>query len=138
MSLGRYQKGHTVVLGFAVTDADGLPTLPDVAPVATVRDPGGNSLSTLEMYFTGRPWDFQFRLFLDVNFAPLGTYSVSYSVPYGEGTATATGSDTFHVIAGGDEGGAVISMFGIDRPEARYVVAQLASGRLVQGRNPKL
>jgi hypothetical protein len=54
------------------------------------------------------------------------------------GQAKGTASDTFDLIAGGDEGGAVVSMFAIDRPEARYVVGQLASGKLVQGRNPRL
>lgn len=64
----------------------------------------------------------------------LGSYTVSfnYTVQGYQGLLLAT----FEVVGGGDLGGPVISLYSVDRPEARYIVAQLGTGRLVQGRNP--
>lgn len=45
--------------------------------------------------------------------------------------------DTFDVIAGGHQNGAVIAMEAFDRPHSRFMVMQLDNGHLVAGRNPK-
>ena len=73
---------------------------------------------------------------LDAGSVALGTYSVSTA--YAIGGVPATQASTFQVVAGGDSGGEIISLFEYDRPEGRYVLAQLGSGRLVQGRDPYL
>jgi hypothetical protein len=78
---------------------------------------------------------FGVELFLGSDFDP-GNYLADM-------TATVGGQPwssqvAFTVIAGGDSGGSVISLFGIQRPEASYVLAQLSSGRLVQGKNPSV
>jgi hypothetical protein len=139
MDLGRFQKGDRVPLRVAPVDGAGNAVEPDAAPTATVRDPGGDPVLTRPLPLVERGViAFGMGLFLGVNFATLGTYSVAYAWDYGEGAGQGAASDTFELIAGGDEGGAVVSMAHIDRPEAGYVVAQLASGKLVQGRDPRL
>jgi hypothetical protein len=47
-------------------------------------------------------------------------------------------SGSFDVVAGGDSGGRVMSLHSVDRPEARGLIAQVSSGRLVLGSNPTL
>jgi hypothetical protein len=139
MDLGRYQKGDYLGLVVHTVDGDGQAVEPDLSPMATIRDPGGDPVKVLPLPLVGRePGVFGMAFFLGLPFGSLGTYTVTYAWDYAEGAGQGTASDTFEVIAGGDEGGAVVSMCHIDRPEAGYVVAQLASGKLVQGRNPRL
>jgi hypothetical protein len=139
MDLGRFQKGEKVPLQVSTVDGSANPVEPDAAPLVVVRDPANAVVASLRLPRVGTAFDqYGMAHFLGVLFATLGTYQVSYSYDYAEGTGQGTASDTFELIAGGDEGGAVVAMFHIDRPEARYVVGQLASGKLVQGRNPRL
>jgi hypothetical protein len=134
MDLGRYQQGQVVNLEVTATDGGGSPAQPDAAPAATVSDADSNVVAVLKLAINLDETNFALPVFLGVGF-PLGTYTVEYS--WIIGGVSGSGSDTFDVIHGGDVGGGVISMFAYDRPEARYVVAQLSSGNLVQGRNPK-
>lgn len=139
MNLGRFQRGEKIPLAVQVVDGSANPVEPDAAPLATITDPSNATLASVRLPLAGSGMgQFGMAYFLGILFSSLGTYQVTYSYDYAEGTGQGTASDTFEVIAGGDEGGAVVSMFHIDRPEARYVVGQLASGRLVQGRNPRL
>lgn len=135
MDLGRFQLGQNVIFGLATNDASGNPIAPDAAPTATVTYPNGSSAGPIKLAMNTGPTTFSIGWFLSADFA-LGTYTVSYQ--FRAGSYQGTGSDTFEVIAGGDQGGCIISMYAYDRPEARYVVAQLDSGNLVQGRNPRL
>jgi len=89
----------------------------------------------LPMVRDGSDTRFTASLFLGLGF-PLGTYRVTFT--YRAGGFDRSATTTFDVIAGGDPGGSVISMASYERPEARYVVAQLSSGRIVQGRNPSI
>jgi hypothetical protein len=66
----------------------------------------------------------------------LGRYRVEYR--YTSGGQPWASLAYLEVIPGGDPNGAVISMFAYDRPESNYVLAQLGSGKLVQGRSPRL
>lgn len=131
--LGRFQLGDFVPLAVLTVDHTGFPTMPDAAPVATVADGSGTAVATLKLALLNVATQFGLPWFLGVG-ATLGTYTVQYAFTVAGHAGTAT--DTFEVIPGGDPGGAIISMFAFDRPEATYVVAQLTSGLLVQGRNP--
>lgn len=134
MNLGRFQQGQIVKLNVSPFDNVGVSTVPDSAPLATIRDQYSNAMAFLKMPMNRSVVGFSIPVFLGVGF-PLGTYTVTYSWSIGDYQGSA--SDSFDVISGGDIGGGVIAMYGYDRPEARYVVAQLSSGNLVQGRNPK-
>jgi hypothetical protein len=135
MADGRYQRGDAVPLGVATTAGEGVPTSPDAAPLATIAGPDGGVVATVRLPMAGDDTHFGAAWVPGVDVA-LGNYSVTYTyqvagVP-GESTAA------FEVIPGGDPGGAVVAMASVERPLARYIVAQLASGRLVQGTNPRL
>lgn len=132
--LGRYQVGQSVPLALAVVDGDGQPAAPDAAPLATVTDPDEAVVAAVKMALAGDAMHFALPYFLGIERA-LGTYTVGYAYSIGGESSALAGS--FDVIPGGDVGGAVISLIGYDRPEAQFVVAQLTSGRLVQGKNPR-
>lgn len=136
MNLGRFQSGQSVTIAVSTLGSTSLPVMPDAAPVATIKDSVGDVILlrklALERFGSNV---FSLDVFLGVRY-PLGTYTVEYQ--WVVGGFTGTGSDTFDVIHGGDVGGRIISMYAYDRPEARYVVAQLTSGNFVQGRNPRL
>lgn len=134
MDLGRRQQGQYVNLRVETTDSSGDPAQPDAAPVATITDAGSNVVATIKIPMSRVENVFSLPLFLGASYL-LGTYIVEYS--WSVGGVIRNSSDSFDVIHGGDIGGGVIAIYGYDRPEARYVVAQLSSGKLVQGRNPK-
>lgn len=127
-SLGRFQLGDVVLL-------EVLPqSPPDAAPVATVTDSLSNTILVAKMALNGTPASFALQLFLGSQFK-VGTFSVTYSYIVNGGSGVT--EDSFDVVAGGDPGGPVIAMTAYDRPEAQYVVVQLKSGYLMQGRNPR-
>lgn len=132
--LGRYQVGQAVPLAVTPLDGGGFATQPDAAPVATVTAPGGAVLGPFKLAMVADPTHFALAFFPGVGL-PLGTYAVAYACLVAGQASTIAGS--FDLIPGGDPGGAVVGLFSYDRPEARFVVAQLASGRLVQGKNPR-
>jgi hypothetical protein len=129
----------TVVLGrrapFLVQTlgAGRVPALPMVPPTATLYDAGGNVAATFELPIL----DLAAGLFgMGVRLSTLapGRYCVLYQYRVNGYPGRVI---DFLDLAAGDDAGAVISLFAHDRPEARYVLAQLDGGRLVQGRNPK-
>ncbi len=135
MDLGRFQPGPSVTIGLSTVNAAQSPAMPDAAPIATIVNASSVTIWTGKIALTPTPFLFSLPIFLGIAY-PVGTYQVSYSwdvlgVPV-------TASDQFEVIAGGDIGGRVISMYAYVRPEATYVVGQLTSGTIVQGRNPRL
>lgn len=136
MDLGRYQVGQVVIPAVETFDRSGGPAEPEAAPTATIAGPGGFVRGPFKLAMDGGPMRFALPILLGLEFG-LGIYQVSYQYR-ADGYDIATPTDTFEVIAGGDVGGRVISMTAYGRPEAQYVVAQLASGRVVQGRNPRL
>lgn len=125
----RYQRGQIVPITLELQGPA------DAPPVATVTDPNNALFATYQIPYDGTPYSFSYGFRLPGG-AALGTYQVSiaYSIAGTPGTSTSA----FDVVSGGDSGGEVISLYSYDRPEARFVLAQLGSGKLVQGRNPHL
>lgn len=128
----RYQRGQTVLIGSS------LDSMADAPPVATITDPDNALFGVFLLPYApvnGTTFRYAYPLALPGG-AALGTYQVviAYSIAGTPGTVTST----FDVVSGGDSGGSVISLYAYDRPEARFVLAQLSSGKLVQGRNPHL
>lgn len=127
--LGKYQRGQKVLL---LTPS--LSAMPAACPMATITGP--NFSETREVGLLDRfSRVFLLQLFLGQSF-DLGTYTVDFRAVVGGSPWTYR--VTFDVIAGGDSGGNVISLHVAPRPEATYVLAQLSSGRLVQGKNPSV
>jgi hypothetical protein len=128
--LGRVQRGNYIALRLAATSQ------PDSLPTATIRDPGNSILDTVTMFIEGDDFlGWSAIVWLGGGLA-LGTYQATYL--YSVDGSPFTTTDQFEVVAGGDSGGKVISLFSYTRPEGSYVLAQLESGRLVQGKNPHL
>ena len=129
----RYQRGQQVPISLT------LAGLADAPPLATIHDPNNALLGIWKLpYQPGySPMAFVYGSLIRLQGgAALGTYQVTFSCSVGGQAQTQTA--TFDVVPGGDSGGEVISLYAYDRPEARYVLAQLGSGKLVQGRNPHL
>lgn len=133
--LGQYQQGQTATLMLRSVGYRGQLVTPDGPPVASIYDDSGASQTFLLPASDQANNIFSLPIFLGLTF-PLGRYRVSYR--YSSGGTVSARADFFEVIPGGDPGGAVISVFAYDRPEAGYVLAQLGSGMLVQGRNPRI
>jgi hypothetical protein len=135
---GRQQLGTEITLTVLCVDGNGAPVAPTNAPMMEVYDSAGNQITgkripPLEQaVVTGL---FQYNLFLGALFSA-GTYTVVYrwvsgGNHYGE-------MDTFEIIPGGHADGSVISLYFYERPGARFLVQQLDSGKLVQGKNPRV
>lgn len=136
MDLGRFQPGDIIELKFDTVDGDSNRAAPDVSPTIQIVDADSNAIMpTNKAGLIGSYTHFGLDLFVSALY-PLGTYTVTYSWTVSGTGFTAT--DTFTVIGGGDIGGSIIAMRAYVRPEASYVVAQLNSGNIVQGRNPRL
>lgn len=131
----RYQRGQYVPL--TTTVSDGLTLEP---PVCVVTDPNNAMFGYFLLPYVGLNPNgapiYSYPMFL-AGGAALGTYTVTITFATTIG-GSATVDQTFDVVAGGDSGGQVISLYSYDRPEASFVLAQLSSGKLVQGRNPHL
>lgn len=134
--LGRYQLGQTVPLRVQTLNANSVAATPDDVPTVKLWDAAGNRVLTAKMpaverYIqTGR---FLLPVFLNGQFAA-GLYQAVYY--YGIAGYHGLESDTFEVLPGGHADGSVISMYFLDRPQARYIVYQTDAGVLIQGRNP--
>lgn len=127
---GRFRLGERVAVEVVISG------VPDDNPVAVVMPSGGGGTAANQrMGYDKVAGVFRATIRLGATFG-LGTYAVS--VTYSIAGIASNIQSTFTVVGGGDQAGAVISLYAFDRPEARYVLAQLDGGKLVQGRNPKL
>lgn len=135
--LGRYRRGQVVPLQVLCYGPDMTPRPPDRAPVAHVYSSAGivESAELSQADPLGEEGLFLSRLPIGHRYS-LGRYSVVYVYVSGDYEGVAV--DHFEVIPGGDQNGGVISLHAFDRPESQYVVAQLDSGKLIRGRNPRL
>lgn len=136
--IGRYQLGQSISLFLVTRNADGTPAVPESPPVASISLPGGTVVLAKEMPVVDRyQYDGLFLLpvFLGGLFAE-GLYSVAYQ--FAVGGLSITESDNFQVLPGGNADGNVVSMYFYERPQARFIVQQLDSGKIVQGRNPTM
>lgn len=136
MDLGRFQPGDIIHLEFDTVNGDDVLTAPDASPTVTIVDADSVVVRPQTgIGASGSYVHFELALFVSALY-PLGTYTVTCSWLISGSSFSA--SATFTVIGGGDIGGSIISMRAYVRPEASYVVAQLNSGNIVQGRNPRL
>lgn len=139
MYLGRFQLGTRVPFRLQCLDGEGgSNALPDNPPWCKVWNSSGSLVASFEMPVSDRYSQtglFLTELFLGRDYSA-GQYSVTYS--YRNSTYHGRQQDTFEVIAGGHADGAVVAMHFYVLPHATYVVQQLESGKIVQGRNPKV
>lgn len=128
MDLGRFRRGDWVPLSFTVQQ------LPDSIPVAVILDINSVQVDA-KMMPAVTPDGLTFLLPYQIGLLyEVGNFNVYFSYVL-SGTPTLQNA-AFEVVPGGDSGGAVISLYSIDRPEVRSIVAQLDSGVLVLGRSP--
>lgn len=136
--IGRYQLGDWVPLRIQATNGSLTPTLPDDCPLMAVYSAAGSKvvekkIPVLERYaVTGL---FAFRLFLDGSYSA-GSYMVKYqwlisSAPFIE-------VNTFEIVAGGHVDGSAIASAWYERPHGKFLVRQMDSHKLVEGRNPRI
>jgi hypothetical protein len=135
--LGRYRLGQTVPLLLWVRDSDDSAAEADSPPVARVFEADGTlagsfTLPALDRYGVDGLYGLPMRLGFGLD---PGHFIVTYASLVGGRAFIAKA--VFEIVRGGDASGAVISMFASDRPEASYVLAQVTSGRILQGRNPR-
>jgi hypothetical protein len=134
--LGNYQLGQTVPLTLVVRDSLGRSALPDVIPTVAIYDANYDAVFAANPYPSdpqGSPSVFAYPLKLGSAYV-LGKFFVVFR--YSVGGVSNLTLQTFTVVGGGDAGGNMISLYSLDRPEARYVLGQLSGGSLVQGRKP--
>lgn len=126
--LGSYRRGDTVPLGFST------PAIPDSPPIAIVLNSSSAQVFAGMMPAADRTRkNFALPLFVNLSFGPGKFYLYYHSVVAGQSTLN---QGSFDVVAGGDSGGSILSMYSLDRAEVRCVIAQLEDGHLVLGRNP--
>lgn len=138
MFLGRYALGSHVPLSVVATAADGQPAAPTECPTVSVYDADGAVVESRLIPARDRgavTGLFGYRLRLSASYAA-GHYTVAYRWRSGAHRGVATAA--FEVTPGGDAEGAVIAMHDYNRPDARFIVHQLDSGKLKRGRNPRL
>lgn len=133
---GRYQLGEYLPLVCLCVQPGRIPVAPDEAPTAVIVGSSGQvfgrQLPPADPNV--QPALFGQQIFLGSGFA-VGHFVVMYhwrigGVPYGSKAA-------FEITAGGSVDGTVISMYPYLKPQAKYLVQQLDSGRLVVGKNPR-
>lgn len=139
--LGRYQQGDHVPLRVWTIDwSTCSPVTPPKAPWLRVFNANGDLAAFIPRMPTEDFWGitglFRHSLRLDGSFEP-GVYAAIYTYRTQIGN-TYMLRDQFEVIGGSDGSGTLISMYSVRHPETNYVLAQLNSGRLVMGRNPRV
>lgn len=116
LDLGRFRQGDTLKLLFVLPNQS--------APVsATIQGPAGSETLPLS---TRDGLTFLARRLLDQSYPP-GIYRVLVQAQ----------ALQFEVVPGGDPGGSVMSLFHSKSVQGWQVLAQLQSGQLVLGRNPR-
>jgi hypothetical protein len=135
---GRFQIGQEIPLGALCRDGNGTPTVPTLPPLMEIRDDAGakivsKKIPIMDRY--GQTGLFQYNQFLDGRFS-VGHYTVIFY--YTAGSYLGIDTDEFDLVAGGNEEGAVISMYYFAKPHASFVVQQTSGGLLFAGRNPSI
>lgn len=135
--LGRYTLGQEVPIQVETVDGAGLPTTPVDAPRADVWS-ATTKIETVRVPIIDKSLG-------TTRFATLLLLGSAYSTGHFQvvkrwtiGLTQFTAIDTFEIVAGGGEGGAVVSMVTYERPEAVYIVQHRQDGKIVRGRNPRL
>lgn len=131
--VGRFRRGDTLEFSFVPSGPlDGVPYAYIVNANGT---PGFVSERILVPSLDASRLSFGASVLIDGEYQP-GTYVVEFYTQVDGQPATA--DCEFDVIGGGDAGGAVLSMFAVDRPEARCLVAQVEGGQLVFGKSAEI
>ncbi len=136
--LGRFQLGDIVPLFLLARTAGGTPSPVAAPPTVEVWSSAGDKVVSKEMPIIDRyTYDGTFLLpvALGAGFVA-GVYTVVYHFTIGSYYGIETAN--FEVMPGGHTDGTVVSMYFYERPQARFIVQQLDSGLMIQGRNPSL
>lgn len=138
--LGRFQRGQElVVVARCLTALE--PDDPTAAPVLTIYRGASPPVQAYQAVMAAdqrgvEEGAFRLAVFLGQAFVGTGRHLVVVRYPDGGGTAR-VGVGSFHLTPGGSADGAVIALHPVERPNARFLVQQLDSGRLLRGRNPR-
>jgi hypothetical protein len=121
--LGRFRLGDVVPIPFTPTAP------PDAPPEATISGPAAEQVRPMATWDGGQTFFCHERLTQPYD---VGAHAIAV-------TSSAGRADyTFDVVEGGDRGSTVIALHYVSGPDGSQVIAQLASGQLVLGRNPHL
>lgn len=139
--LGRFQQGVEIPLLLQCVNAEREADDPLDVPHATVYRDGVPPVlvetralaATLRGVAAGV---FRLPLFLGSSYATAGRHLVVYRWVDSDGVARCT-TGSFVLLPGGSADGAVVGMHHVARPDARYLLYQTDSGRLIRGRNPR-
>lgn len=136
---GRYQLGQHLPIMVLARGSDETPGVPTDTPRATIYSPAGAVVMFFDLPVVDRYSQtglFGMPLRLGADFATTGLYRAEYH--YLIGSYYGIEEDGFEIVAGGNADGSVISMYYYDRPHAKFIVQELDSGKLRQGRNPTI
>lgn len=137
MYLGRYQIGQCVGLYLRCAGPSKVPTAPTIAPLARIFN-GTTLVQAIQLppcdrFIPNCSGQFHLPLFLGPLYSA-GQYQVVYY--YTIGSTSYVDEAGFEVMPNGDNRGAVVSAYFLERPEASYVVQGLENGSIIKGRNP--
>lgn len=136
MYFGRYENGQEVRLHVQCRDTTGQQVAPSNIPHLDIFSNGSKIAANVPMFpedtkVTGL---FVCPYFLQ-SFSP-GTCQVVFRWPVGF-TTSLVAVGYFEVVPGGNDDGAVISMFYFETPQGRYLLQQTDAGIIKQGKNPQ-
>jgi hypothetical protein len=135
MFFGRHQLGDEIMIQVVCLDASDVPVMPTSAPSMDVWLGSTLVYSGLLMFPTERAIvTGLFMRPLRLANISLGTYScvIRWQTGSFDGVALAS----FQVVAGGDSDGNCIAMTHFTTPTGKFLVRQLDSGKIRQGKNP--
>ena len=142
MYLGRFQQGQEIQLVLQCVDANDAPDDPADVPVCSIYQDDDSAPTLLETVklaadlrgvTTGL---FRLPHFLGQKYDTAGRYLLIFRWQDSDDVGHCR-VGSFHLLPGGSADGAVISMAYIERPDARHLIWQTDSGRLIRGRNPR-
>lgn len=133
--LGRLQLGDTLDLVLQTTNGT-APTAPDNPPQVKIWS--ASALVTNQEMPLERPVQtglFHHRVYLGADYAT-GYYT--FVILYRVGSYYGVESGSFQVIPGGEQDGAVTSMYFFRRPQASFLVNERQTGKILKGKNPSI
>jgi hypothetical protein len=138
MNLGRFELGQELVVPMLCTDGDMAAVVPDAPPAISVYDADGSKVLSALMACRdrfGATGLFLYRAPLGSAFS-VGRWSIALTWKYsGVGRLRVF---QFEIVPGGDQAGAVVSQYFLERPNANYLVQRTDGGTRTFGRNPRL
>jgi hypothetical protein len=136
MFFGRHQLGEEIVIQAVCRDGDDVPIFPDAAPTIDVWQGATLVYSGLPMFPTERTIvTGLFTRPIRLAGIALGTYNCV--IRWRESTFNGVSLASFAIVAGGNSDGACIAMTYFSPPNGQFLVRQLDSGLIRQGKNPQ-